>query len=254
MPVPSQERVVYRQNPLREVICQLRFPKQLSIDSDVPAKFQEYVSADYPLLQIRNVAVFQVAGAEVSSTSSGNQHFDFESEDGKWKIVLNSEFIALITTDYRQWDEFKGRLIKAVDVFCACYRVPFFTRTGLRYVDRISKGSLKLDDQWSALISPHFIGVLGEDGLEASEVESYYSTFTWRLSDSAKSTVQYGLVKSEKGEDEFFFDADYFSESKLEATSHAAVANLERFRPQTYNLFRWSITKRLHDAMEPASP
>lgn len=251
MPVPGQQRVIYKSNPLREVICQLRFPKQLEIESDVPAKFQNCLSAQYPVLQIRNVAVFQVGGVDSQSKASSSQHFDFTSEDEIWKVVLNSEFIALITTQYSQWDVFKERLIKTMEAFFECYRVPFFTRTGLRYVDRVSRDKLKINDPWSELIAPPFIGVLGKDGLRSDEVSAYYSSFTWLLSEKVKSTVQYGLNQSESGETEFFFDADYFSEERIKAASDAAITTLEGFRPKTYDLFRWSITDKLHNAMEP---
>ena len=51
MPFPDSERVIYQRNPLLEVICQLRFPSILRIDSEAPAVFQERVRKEYPMYQ-----------------------------------------------------------------------------------------------------------------------------------------------------------------------------------------------------------
>ena len=40
MPFPVTKRIIYKKNPLVEVICQLRFPPILSIDTEIPARFQ----------------------------------------------------------------------------------------------------------------------------------------------------------------------------------------------------------------------
>ena len=49
MVFPNFERVVYKKNPLEEVICQLRFPPILRIDSGNAADFQDVIRQDYPL-------------------------------------------------------------------------------------------------------------------------------------------------------------------------------------------------------------
>src|SRR5258708_12324597 len=48
---PESERVIYDKNPLQQVICQLRFPPILRINTEVPVAFQERVKQDYPFYQ-----------------------------------------------------------------------------------------------------------------------------------------------------------------------------------------------------------
>lgn len=54
MPFPDVPRVIYEINPLDEVICQLRFPPVLKIDTEVPAGFQEQIRDDYPFYESKS--------------------------------------------------------------------------------------------------------------------------------------------------------------------------------------------------------
>lgn len=53
MPFPNSPRVIYRKNPLEQVICQIRFPSILRIDTEIPAAFQELVRSQFPLFEER---------------------------------------------------------------------------------------------------------------------------------------------------------------------------------------------------------
>ena len=48
MPFPEAERVVYRQNPLDRVVCQLKFPPILKIEREIPVEFQDRIRKDFP--------------------------------------------------------------------------------------------------------------------------------------------------------------------------------------------------------------
>ena len=43
-----ETRCIYRKNQLAEVVCQLRFPEILKIETAVPADFQEAIRDEYP--------------------------------------------------------------------------------------------------------------------------------------------------------------------------------------------------------------
>ena len=47
MPFPDATRVIFDANPLDEVICQVKFPPILRIETD-PAAFQDQIRAEYP--------------------------------------------------------------------------------------------------------------------------------------------------------------------------------------------------------------
>jgi hypothetical protein len=43
------ERVLYEKNPLESVICQVRFPTILRVDSEVPSDFQDRIRGRFPI-------------------------------------------------------------------------------------------------------------------------------------------------------------------------------------------------------------
>ena len=48
MTFPEVERIIYDNNPLDRVICQIRFPPILRIESELPTNFQEQIRRDFP--------------------------------------------------------------------------------------------------------------------------------------------------------------------------------------------------------------
>lgn len=261
MAFPATKRVVYQQNPLAEVIGQLRFPPILRIETEVPAAFQEQIRAKYPLLRegpsltipesVSNDLAKLVAAnlSQVQRTSR-----EFISADGKWKVSLTRDFLALTTTTYERWEEFRGRLQDLVESLVRVYAPPFYTRVGLRYKDVIERSSLGLlDRKWSQLLRGELLGALAARDL-ADDVVDTYQTLTVRLADERDSHVRltHGLViKEDPGNKEigYLIDADFFTTQRVEV--HDAFQVLDLFNRHSGRLFRWCIRDDLHHAMVP---
>src|SRR5438445_3102968 len=167
MPFPASPRVIYKKNPLDEVICQLKFPPVLRIDSELPAKFQESVRQDYPLFQDASPVIPNFLGralpAEVGKLMNleipfpvAGKVYHFISADEKWKVGLAKEFIALSTGSYVRWEEFRARMAYAISSLLKEYSPSFFVRIGLRYRDVVRRSVLGLGEiRWSELLKPH---------------------------------------------------------------------------------------------------
>lgn len=89
----DNRRYAYGKSQLIEVICQLRFPTILSIDTREPADFQETVRAAFPRYQCQ---VEKLPGVNGAPARTVNNH-TFISEDGGYKLSLTKDFIALST-------------------------------------------------------------------------------------------------------------------------------------------------------------
>src|SRR5438132_1497631 len=143
MPFPDSPRVIYAKNPLIEVVCQLRFPSILRIDSELPAAFQEKIRGAYPIFRENQITdlkidlppeIVQLSGGAIpASWRTGKVSYDFISADEQWKVGLTREFIALTTAKYERWEDFKAHLEAPLQAFIELYSPAFFSRIGLRY-------------------------------------------------------------------------------------------------------------------------
>ena len=256
MPVfPQSERVIYANNTLGEVVCQLRFPTLLRIDASAPADFQDAVRESYPLFAAKTGPELppnlppEIAKMLAGDLSSAGSAYEFTSEDGKWKLSLTKEFLALTTTDYLRWEDFCQHLQVPLSALQDIYNPSFYVRIGLRYRNVIDRGALSIKCDWKELIEPHILGELATEAI-GSRIESAARDVLILLDESGKVRLRHGLgVNNETKQDVYVIDADYHTTQRSEVGD--AIATLGRFNGESGHLFRWCITKRLHDAMGP---
>lgn len=260
MPFPESPRVIYGKNPLAEVICQLKFPPILRIDSEPPASFQEHIRADYPRYADRSEAALGVppnVPAElirviqsVAPRRISGSH-EFGSGDSTWTVSLARDFIALKTTDYRRWEGFRTRMERLLAALTNEYQPSFFTRVGLRYIDVIRRSDLGLGElPWSELLNPHIAGEFASSDI-VNEIEQAARQTLLRIDEHGGLVmIRHGLATAEVDDEPcFLIDADLFVEAERETIN--AINILDRFNQTAGRLFRWCIDKRLHAALEP---
>jgi len=240
MPFPKRKRFVYKNNQLNSVVCQLRYPPILRIDSEVPAIFQEAIRQEYPLYIEKTEflpnapsgvkAQFpQEAQIQVASTGSLKNH-EFCTEDKSWRINLARTFLAVSTSKYNRWEEFSDRFTRAYEKLLHIYEPPFFTRIGLRYTDIFVRSKLGLADvKWADLLQPPFLGLISSDVGE--EIRSFDSVYEVWLSDS-ESVVRIALslaVDIATKEQCFVVDSDFFSAGKTPVDTHGQARGTLQF-------------------------
>ena len=253
------DRVIYEKNPLDKVICQARFPTILKIEAEVPSAFQERLLPDYVDLTERQEVVgdVRVAGKVGGGTDEVRQitgptvrNYEFATEDGRWRINLTRNFLALSTGNYVRWEEFRGRLEAALQAFVDVYYPVAFTRVGLRYVDIIVRSKLGLDGvDWRELVAKPLLGVLASDGMRDA-VKQFQTTFLIELGEEGLARVTAGTIRSaQSGESCFMIDSDYYDLKRKKADE--VLSRVGDFHSKAFSLFRWCITERLHTAMGP---
>ena len=253
MPFPASDRVIYTRNPLTEVVCQLRFPPILTIETELPARFQEAIRDRFPLLTEAQPALPQGFPANLAKLLPAGirtqRVYEFSSEEPRWKLTLSKDWIALSCTRYEHWESFREMLRPALDALLRQYRPSFFTRIGLRYVNLIQRSVVGLKDvNWSDLIRGYIAPEMSTP--IAGELVDTDHTLIVRLDDKGgKVRVYHGLAQHESGEQVYLIDNDFSTEQKTEVAD--ATNKLDHFHQQSGNLFRWCIADRLHNAMEP---
>lgn len=259
MQFPKAERYKYNKNPLREVICQLRFPTILKIETDAPSDFQDGIRDQFPLYdrlmqQEQNVEVNAVDNAFPNTlvTLKNTPNHTFESRDHFWRINLTSDFIAISTHSYSTWEEFKESFEKPLKLFIELYRPAFFTRIGLRYIDAIDRNELDLANVgWGELLNPMMAGMLAINDTPGMKVTQTNQQSEIQLNAEATMVIRTGLGLIDGIKDELFvIDTDTFSTGESEPNG-TLLAKLDALHEPVSRYFRWAITDRLHDAMAP---
>ena len=256
----SQEpRCEYRQNPLAEVICQLRFPEILTIGTTVPDKFQEAIRAEFPQYAKRQEMPAPKLTGTPGNLSVQKQepaiNHQFTSADGIWRVNLTSKFISLACTKYTCWEDFARKLDKPLVAFIQLYKPAYFERVGLRYVNFISREELGLPTTpYRELIEPCYLGLLGEEDVQEHTCSrsSLDTEVGLRGGCRVKIHAGPGMVQKHGQKDKevkFIFDQDLFMPGQVPV--NLSVGALQTLHSQAWSIFRGAITQKLHDAFEP---
>ena len=258
MPFPDAERVQYDRNPLIEVICQVRFPPVLRINSSVPADFQERIRASFPLFAEEEALTFPDLPSDLSEAIRASLRpqgapriWKFESADSTWTARLTRESIALSTHKYRRWEDFKSQFQAVFGALQIEYRPSFITRIGLRYQNQIVRSGLGLADvPWSDLLEEHVAAEFSSPNLDTAIQEAVHRVLIALPYHQSRVNLRHGIAQM-KGTNEitYMIDNDFFTQEKTEVAH--ALERLELFHGESGRLFRWCITDRLHRAMGP---
>lgn len=255
----QEERCVYQNHQLGDVICQLRFPEILSIGASAPVAFQEAIRDEYPQYAAKTETPAPKLTGAPGQFSIENQpstvNYHFVSEDGAWRVNLTNKFISLATTRYTCWEDFALRLDKPLAAFIKIYKPAYFERVGLRYLNFISRRNLDLEGTpFSELISPIYLGPLADE--EITEANSSRCSIDAELGLRGGCRVNLhagpGLIKRNGQADQevrFIFDQDLFLPGKLPI--NLTTGALQTLHSQAYSIFRGAITDTLHNALGP---
>lgn len=247
----DRPRTIYRSAPVHEVICQLRFPTILSINNVEPADFQEEIRDALPQYARRQDPV---PGPNGQNQTVTNYHF--LSEDGRWKLNLTKDFIALSTLHYPGWEDFARHLDRPLAAFIKLYRPAYFQRVGLRYVNILSRERLGIPDvPWRELLVPAYLGGLQDPDVREEDFIGWNCESLLRLDSSCRAKIRGGLGRLQAGgkpqdpETKFILDQDLSMGDKVSCT--LAAGSLETLHAHAVRVFEGAVTDRLRQAMEP---
>ena len=235
MAKPKAPRVIYRRNPLINVVCQIRFPAILRISSESPSAFQEAIRHHYPIF----------------GTSQNTRAYHFFSEDQNWQLVLDKDFLALSAKRYDRWETFKSHLEGPLKTFCQDYQPSFFSRVGIQYRNIISRSALNVQtENWGNLLNSQATSALSWSDYPGEIIGTRSEAWLRLDRNGSRLRVNHGLVNvRETNERCYLIDNDFFMESKTEIGD--ALNKLETLHGEAGKLFRWWITDTLHQAMGP---
>ena len=270
MKIKTSPRVLYKNNPLAEVVCQVRFSRLLALEKDPPSGLQDkFALIGFPLVTVDQAPSIQIAWQNIGTERVIPQNgpsfspatvYHFSSVDGMKKISLNSEFIAFSCLKYEEWKYFDEEFYGILNVFLTVFPNASPIRAGLRYKDLISRENLGLHGvPWKQLISSFVGGVFHAEEyfeneiLEEVSVTHQASHLGLSLED-CELLLQTALLKTADGSglQAFLIDCDFFQESPRFNISFSNIReSLNTLHNSAGAIFRHCIEEKLHVALVP---
>lgn len=257
----SEERWIYRNNPLVEVICQLRFPTILSVSAREPADFQEAIRRTFPRYAVRKETlppkVIQAPGQPARLEQLPPIiNYQFLTEDGKYRINLTQDFISLTCGRYLCWEEFAGMMDMSLAAFIKTYEPAYFQRVGLRYLNAFSRRDLNLEQTpWRDLIELPYLGVMAMDDRPESAFSRCSQDVEVTLAGGCRMKLHVGPGMIKRGNDtsdkeiKMIFDMDIYMSGNVPV--NLAAGSMQTIHAQADEVFQSAVSDVLHDAMEP---
>lgn len=237
------DRVIYKNNPLENVLIQLKFPTMLLIDSKEPEEFQEKIRNSFPYY---DSFVNKLSNNELPDTKKN--YIFRKNQNGNEYIILNRDSISLTTDKYDNWENFKENFKLALDSFESIYNTNLYTRIGLRYTDIISRKKLNNPKcKWNDLINEKYLGFLS--GKFENKIFYNKNQYIIRLDNKNNiANISTSIEKRDYDNNCFCLDTDlsFIGEVKNNEIEKRINCLHSYSRP----IFRDIITEKLHKILE----
>lgn len=241
---PDVPAVRYSRNFIKTAVCELRFPALLELEAKPPHAFQKQIRKAYPTYEP------QVVEMGLGEDALKENRYLFRSADGHWTVSVKSSAISLETSKYVDFEDFLERLMVVVRSAEPLIDADFFTRVGLRYINKIGIEDGDPRDWISeTLLAPFHNDVLGT-------LSNYRSELAGSLR-NGKYTMRYGMgeqdatVTAKPSKIEFTLDFDFYCEN-MKAV--AVQDRLKEFNRTNFLLFSWCLGPKARAVLGEGRP
>lgn len=255
----DQPRTRFEKNPLKTVVCQLRFPQILKIDQGAfVADFQEAIRDDYPAADPRGRTIS--VGPSDEGIAAGPVEpapWQFQDESRDWVVALTRDYVSLETSTYRQFEDFISRFERILEAAEQTFGLRHFTRLGLRYVDQIKHEDAASPLDFRSLLNPELLGIVAGEKIAPYVVDAIQQVHL-DIEGTSSLVIRHGFVGHQRHEEGPFYliDTDAF---RLEPSPQPydraeCISRAWEFKRHCWNFFRWSISKELFEYLGPKQP
>lgn len=246
MTFPATSPEVYAQNFIREAVCQVRFPRLLEIDSQLPVQFQKLLRDDFPFLEVRELFGLAVGGGGEGSSGAASPTrttvYDFKNAKGDTTVALCSDYVSVVTTRYVDWATLRGHLVRALVATSDCYEPGIRVRAGLRYVNVIPSFGVA----WESVLQPPLVGPFSTD--QRAAVTGWTSQTAFDVGSSRQLNLM-SAFGDEDGEKKFLLDLDVFSEGPGPFRADELATEFDEMNRAATDAFNWAKGPALDRAL-----
>lgn len=228
---PEVPAVRYARNFIKTAVCELRFPALLELEAKAPHAFQKMIRKAYPTYEP------QIVEMGSGDDALRENRYLFRSSDKHWTVSVKSFALSLETSKYVDFEDFFERLTMILRSAEPMIDSDFYTRVGLRFINKIAidNGTPKA---WisDALLAPFHNEILGTLSTNAGVLAGSLKNGSYTLRHGIGEDPAISAAKGSKSE--YSLDFDYYCEN-LEAS--AVPDRLQEFHRTNFAFFSWCL-------------
>lgn len=246
---PEHPDVVFRDAPLTEVLCQIRFSPILALlDKAGFAGFQEALRAEYPELESDIQAEIGVAG-DAAEMKIRPRVWRMRSADERWRVSLGIDFVALESYSYSHIGDFLGRLDEVIGVLDLTVHPGRSKRIGFRKVNSITHPSVDGAGDWPGLLKPQLVGLAPLPPF-AGFLRADYSELHLADEGGGVLSIRHGV--DPESSRAYRLDLDYWTEKPHEIAPREKMRVLLReFSDSMTGFFHWCLEPEMYQHLRP---
>jgi len=227
--IPHSKSVIYENNLIELAVCELRFPTIMGFDKDPPTEIQKKLRNEYPLVEMYESPI------QLGFESKHNYLFSSRAKD--WSIAMTSSAISLETSKYTEFNKFKLRLQKLINISKNYINSPIFTRVGLRYVNNIPFDKANVD--FKDFLNPNLASMLpgalfGELYKCSNEIRGFTK--------EGRYTFRHGWENTQSSTTNIYIlDFDFH---ELDVSYNNVLKKVIKFNEINFDFFKWCVGEK----------
>jgi uncharacterized protein (TIGR04255 family) len=248
------ERRQYRNPPIEEALCEIKFHGEPSWDVTIPGLLYERLRQSYP--EKPQQAGFLEAGIQMAPGAPGpSLHFrqdggrvQFRDSSGRALLAVGPGVLSThVLRPYPGWEAFRPRIVEAISAYEEVAQPESVARIGIRYINRIVVGAEVIEignyftsgPEMPPSLPQNFVGFL-------QRLDAVFPDSQTHL------VVTFASTESEdEGRSAFILDLDVFEEfGEGEIEISGCGAEVDRLRGLEREAFEDLITDAARDLFD----
>ena len=251
------QRRRYNRPPIEEAVCEFRFQPGEEWNLTIPGKLQSEIGGDYtgkPQEQRVIDLDLQTAGDRPPGLGvrEGLAKVQLVTKDGRRKVGVGKDVLSIhMLRPYQKrggtpetgWEEFRPRIVTALDAYWTVARPRGVSRIGIRYINKIcvsrSQPPIRVED-YLKCAPPDVQGL-------PNRMSNYLGRVEYRYDDSFMLILSHGTVNAPPGLLGFLLDIDVISEMSDSIDRDAALQVTSTLREREREAFELLITDQARE-------
>jgi uncharacterized protein (TIGR04255 family) len=240
----------YKNPPIEEALCELRFQGSAEWDLSAPAQFQERLRSTYggkPRTQnvvATNVMAGSPQGPAALAVIQGQAKLQFPDADGKRLVSVAPDLLSVhVLRPYGGWEDFHQRIADALAAYEAILHPSGAVRLGVRYINRVAIRGENINLRSYFLCEPPQV-----EGLPAS-LASFVHRVEHVYEDGARIFVTYASIDG-AASPEFLLDLDVILDPSAPLPLDKVMATVDELRDRERTAFEAIITSKSRELFD----